>query len=74
MFFRRKGELRNENNQKLVQQLEEIKRSWLNQKSLLEKSLDPSEYAIIQAKISEIKYFYLFKEAKRRKVTASKRK
>ncbi|MGE8082064.1 YaaL family protein [Peribacillus loiseleuriae] len=74
MFFRRKGKLRNENNQKLVQQLEEIKRSWLNQKSLLEKSLDPSESAIIQAKIAEIKYFYLFKEAKRRKVTASKRK
>ncbi|MFJ7978661.1 YaaL family protein [Peribacillus sp. NPDC096379] len=74
MFFRRKGKLRNENNQKLVQQLEEIKRSWLNQKSLLEKSLDPSEDAIIQTKISEIKYFYLFKEAKRRKVTASKRK
>ncbi|MGX2957733.1 YaaL family protein [Peribacillus sp. JNUCC 23] len=74
MFFRRKGKLRNENNQKLVQQLEEIKRSWLNQKSLLEKSLDPSEDTIIQTKISEIKYFYLFKEAKRRKVTASKRK
>lgn len=74
MFFRRKGKLRNENNQKLVQQLEGIKRSWLNQKSLLEKSLDPSEDAIIQTKIAEIKYFYLFKEAKRRKVTASKRK
>ena len=74
MFFRRKGKLRNENNQKLVQQLEEIKRSWLNQKSLLEKSLDPSEDVIIQTRIAEIKYFYLFKEAKRRKVTASKRK
>lgn len=74
MFFRRKGKLRNENNQKLVQQLEDIKRSWLNQKSLLEKSLDPSEDAIIQMKIAEIKYFYLFKEAKRRKVTAGKQK
>ncbi|PLT31951.1 YaaL family protein [Bacillus sp. V5-8f] len=68
MFFRRKGWLRNEYDQKLMQQLERQKDNWLSQKSLLEKSLDPSDDAIIQTKLAEIKYFYLFKEAKTRQV------
>jgi hypothetical protein len=68
MFFRRRGWLRNEYDEKLLQQLDVLKSSWLNQKSLLEKSMDPSENAIVRTKISEIKYFYLFKEAKKRQV------
>ncbi|RFU61474.1 YaaL family protein [Peribacillus glennii] len=68
MFFRRKGWLRNEYDQKLMHQLEWQKENWLSQKSLLEKSLDPSDDAIIQTKLAEIKYFYLFKEAKTRQV------
>ena len=69
MFFRRKYRLRNDHDIKLIQQLETLKRNWFNQKSLLEKSVDPSEEAIISSKIAEVKYFYLFKEAKKRKVT-----
>ncbi|WP_409303595.1 YaaL family protein [Peribacillus sp. SCS-155] len=68
MFFRRRGWLRNEYDEKLLQQLDMLKSSWLNQKSLLEKSMDPSDDAIVQTKIAEIKYFYLFKEAKKRQV------
>lgn len=68
MFFRRKYQLRNDHNVELMQQLEILKRNWFNQKSLLERSVDPSEEAIICSKIAEVKYFYLFKEAKRRKV------
>ena len=68
MFFSRKHRLRNEHDAKLIQQLETLKRSWFNQKSLLERSVDPSEEAIISTKIAEVKYFYLFKEAKKRKV------
>ncbi|WP_026693536.1 YaaL family protein [Peribacillus kribbensis] len=68
MFFRKKGSLRKEYDQKLIDQLEELKVSWLNQKALLEKSLDPSPDIICQAKIAEVKYFYLFKEAKSRQV------
>ncbi|MFD0051994.1 YaaL family protein [Actinomycetes bacterium NPDC127524] len=68
MFFRRKNWLRNEFDQELIQQLEHLKRTWLDQQSLLERSLDPSEDAIVQTKLAEAKYFYLFKEAKKRKV------
>ncbi len=68
MFFRRKYRLRNDHDTELIQELETLKRRWFNQKSLLERSVDPSEEAIISSKIAEVKYFYLFKEAKRRKV------
>ncbi len=68
MFFRRKHRLRNDHDTELIQQLETLKKNWFNQKSLLERSVDPSEEAIVAKKIAEVKYFYLFKEAKRRKV------
>ncbi|MEC2058096.1 YaaL family protein [Peribacillus psychrosaccharolyticus] len=69
MFFRRKGWLRNEYDQKLIEQLELLKKDWLYQKSMLEKSVDPSQDAILQTKLAEVKYFYLFKEAKQRRVS-----
>lgn len=47
MFFRRKGWLRNEYDQKLIEQLELLKKDWLYQKSMLEKSVDPSHDDII---------------------------
>ena len=68
MGFLRRKSIRKEFDEKLIQQLETLKRNWFNQKSLLERSVDPSEEAIISSKIAEVKYFYLFKEAKRRKV------
>lgn len=72
MFFRRKSRLRKEYDQKLIQQLEMLKVDWVYQKSLLEKSLDPSDDAITRTKIAEVKYFHLFKEAKQRKVTKNR--
>jgi len=69
LFFRRKGWLRNEYDRKLIEQLELLKNDWLYQKSMLEKSVDPSQDTILQTKLAEVKYFYLFKEAKQRKVT-----
>lgn len=68
MFFRRKGWLRKEYDQKLLEQLEELKADWNIQKTLVEKSLDPSEEFICNAKLTEAKYFFLFKEVKKRKI------
>lgn len=68
MFFRRKGWLRKEFDEKLLKQLNELRADWNNQKSLVEKSFDPSPEAISQAKLAEAKYFFLFKEAKKRNV------
>ncbi|OLS33473.1 YaaL family protein [Bacillus sp. MRMR6] len=68
MFFRRKGWLRKEFDEKLLMQLSEHKDHWQNQKQLLDRSFDPSEEAICQTKIAEVKYFFLLKEAKHRNV------
>ena len=68
MFFRKKRQLRNEYNEALIGELEQLKRNWHNQKSLLEKSVDPSAEVIAQTKLAEVKYFYLFREVKRRNV------
>lgn len=73
MFFRKKGRLRKEFDEKLISQLTELKMDWMQQKSILEKSFDPSEEIFLQAKLSEAKYFFMFKEAKKRKVTIAKR-
>ncbi|KAF0815659.1 MULTISPECIES: YaaL family protein [unclassified Cytobacillus] len=68
MFFRRKKWLRSEFDEKLLEQLNRLKSDWNNQKSLVEKSFDPSPEAISQAKLAEAKYFFLFREAKKRNV------
>jgi hypothetical protein len=69
MFFRRKGWLRKEYDEKLLTQLNEYKQYWHQQKLLLDKSFDPSEEVICQTKIAEVKYIFLLKEAKQRNVT-----
>ncbi|KML38135.1 YaaL family protein [Cytobacillus firmus] len=68
MFFRRKKWLRSEFDEKLLEQLNRLKTDWNNQKSLVEKSFDPSPEAISQAKLAEARYFFLFREAKKRNV------
>lgn len=69
MFFRKKGWLRKEYDKKLLNQLDSLKVEWKNQRSLIEKSFDPSAESISEAKLAEAKYFYLFKEAKKRNVS-----
>ncbi|AGX02072.1 MULTISPECIES: YaaL family protein [Bacillaceae] len=69
MFFRKKGKLRNEFDEQLLMQLNSLKDEWYNQKRLLEKSFDPSAEVLAQTKLAEAKYFYLFKEAKARKIS-----
>jgi hypothetical protein len=69
MLFRKKGKLRNEFDDRLLGQLNSLKEEWYNQKRLLEKSFDPSAEIMAQTKLAEAKYFYLFKEAKARKIS-----
>ncbi|MED4224226.1 YaaL family protein [Neobacillus cucumis] len=72
MFFRRKGRLRKEYDEKLLTQLNRNKINWQQEKQLLEKSFDPSEEVICQTKIAEAKYIFLLREAKERNVTILK--
>ncbi|MEH7234526.1 YaaL family protein [Bacillus sp. JJ1562] len=68
MLFKKKGKLRREFNQELFSQLEIAKKEWMRQKSLIEKSVEPSDDILNELKVAETKYFFLLREAKRRKV------
>lgn len=72
MFFRKKGKLRKEFDEKLLDDLDQLRETKTNQKILLEKSFDPSDEIIVQMKLTEAKYFYLLKEAKHRKIKIKK--
>jgi hypothetical protein len=72
MFFRRKGWLRKEYDEKLLIQLDSIKQDRQQQKLLLEKCFEPSDEVILQMKLVEAKYFFLLKEAKNRKVSLAR--
>ena len=72
MFFRRKGRLRKEYDEKLLMQLHQFKHHWEQEKELLEKSFDPSEEVICQTKITKVKYIFLLIEAKQRNVNLLK--
>ncbi len=72
MLFRRKGKLRKEFDEKLLVQFHDMKQNWLKEKSILEKSFDPSDEVLCAAKLTEAKYFFLFKEAKERNISLMK--
>jgi Protein of unknown function (DUF2508) len=72
MLFRKKGWLRKEFDDQLLEKVNELRDTWNNQRQLLEKSFDPSAEAISQEKVAEAKYFFLFKEVRKRKITIRK--
>ncbi|KAA0543139.1 DUF2508 family protein [Bacillus sp. BGMRC 2118] len=69
MFFHRKGKLRREFNEQLLQTLEGSKYDWMKQKEMFNKCVEPSEEVVASMKIAEAKYFFLIREAKHRKVS-----
>lgn len=68
MLLKRKGWLRKEFDEKLLNQLIDLKNERNNQNALIEKSFDPSQEVLWEAKLVEAKYFFLLKEAKKRKI------
>lgn len=74
MFWRRKGRLKKQFDERLVEQLEAMRNEWIKQKELIEKSIEPSEDVLMDAKMTEAKYFFLIREAKRRRVTLKRAK
>jgi hypothetical protein len=67
MLFKKKGKIRKAENDRLVQEIELQKRLLINQKELVEKSVDPSEAVILKLKVTEAKYLFMLKEARVRK-------
>ena len=68
-MFRKKGKLRKEYNQKLIDSMERAKQEWFQHRSLVNLSIDYNEDLICQTKLAEAKYFFLFKEVKKRQIT-----
>lgn len=68
MFFKRKDRLKKEYDDKLLNQLRVLKADWNHKKNIFEKSYDEFEDLEREAKIAELKFFYLFKEAKHRNI------
>ena len=68
MLFSRKGKLKKEFDEKLVSLIKETKDDWSNGKAIEELSDDFNQHIIVQRKIAESIHFYLFKEARIRKV------
>lgn len=68
MFFRSKGKLKKEFDDKLVNLIKETKED-LQQAKIIEELMDDYDLSVIaQRKTAESIHFYLFKEAKIRKV------
>jgi hypothetical protein len=68
LLFRRKGWLRSQYDQQLIQNLLDLKEEWNRQKQLVDKSVEPSTQVLYELKIAEAKYFFLLKEAKIRNI------
>lgn len=68
MFFSRKGKLRKEFDEKLVRLIKDTKDDYHNAKVIEELMDDYNLDAIAQRKAAESVHFYLFKEARIRRV------
>lgn len=69
MLFKRKGKLRKEMNDELLNSLKQANDHWLQQKKIIEGSIEPSDEVLYQLQLAETKYLFLLREAKYRKVT-----
>lgn len=67
-LFSRKGKLKKEFDEKLIQLMKETKDDWNNAKILEELTEDYNLDVIAQTKLAESLHFYLFKEARIRKI------
>lgn len=71
-LFSRKGKLKKEFDEQLARLMQETKDDWNNAKLLEELTEDYNLDVIAQSKIAESIHFYLFKEARIRKIMLRK--
>jgi hypothetical protein len=71
MLFKKKQHLRKDFDEKLLRDLSELKKEWLRQKEMHKITFSPTIEAECELNLSEMKYFYLFKEAKYRKIKSN---
>ncbi|MGE6632412.1 YaaL family protein [Bacillus sp. NPDC077027] len=72
MGFLRRKSIRKEFDEKLIQQLFRQKEEWSRQKKLVANSFEPSPDILFELKISQAKYFFYLREAKKRNLRLNK--
>ncbi|MDL4839139.1 YaaL family protein [Aquibacillus sp. LR5S19] len=61
---------KNEVDKQLLDDIFKLKNEWMNLKSIIERSFEPSEIGLYDLSIAEAKYFFLLREARHRKISA----
>ncbi|WNF37104.1 YaaL family protein [Bacillaceae bacterium IKA-2] len=74
MLFKKKGKIRELEDQRLVSHIAMLKENLMIRTQLLKNSIDPSEEVIFKLKLTEAKYIFLLKEARVRNVSVGKSK
>lgn len=67
MFFRKKGWLRKEYDEKLLDQLKELKDEWKNQKSLIEKVLILQQKQLVKLSLLRQNIFICSRKQKKKR-------
>ena len=68
MLFRKKGKLKQKFDDRLVELMKSTRDDWQRQKNMADMSFEKSPQLAAVEKLAEAKYFYLFKEARNRKI------
>ncbi|WP_353948784.1 YaaL family protein [Sporolactobacillus sp. Y61] len=73
MFGKKKGLLRKQMTDALIDALYRCKDDWMNKKRVIESSIDPSDEVLYQLKLSEVRYLFLLKEVREQHVRINNR-
>ncbi|OES45470.1 YaaL family protein [Domibacillus iocasae] len=68
MFFRKKQTLRSVYDDKLIELLDRSRTDWFKHRELLRLSFEQNSELEAQTKAAQAKYFFLFREAKKRQI------
>lgn len=63
-MLKRKGYLRKQVRELLLEDLSRAKEDWIRQREIVEKGIEPNDTVLYELKKAEVKYFFLLKEAK----------
>ncbi|OLO25201.1 hypothetical protein BTR23_25310 [Alkalihalophilus pseudofirmus] len=64
MFFKKKGRIRKEENERLLSLIDDMKQKLTKQQLLINNSVDPSPMVLSDVKVTEAKYMFLLREAR----------
>ncbi|KGP71433.1 YaaL family protein [Pontibacillus yanchengensis] len=70
MFKRKKTKQKELYDQQLLTQINQLKQEWMSLQKIMDHSIDESESGRRDLILSEAKYFYLLREARKRNVSA----